>query len=637
MSKKQFLFCVIMVVIGFPFYSYHYKPIDFLKELENISDFQKLKGKPLTNKYGRVDALKVVYDLRTEKLFYVNSTVYKYHYEFCKAHLDYNTDLFYFNLYSYSDNHEKKRFLLGNINYYSTTNLYTLELSSIDKMLPNHIEKLYTAIQKTSYFENFKFFLNTVKAKNNRLSIPTITSNEIYKNQTYQALSLQKKYGKLRYVNIDSFAYQNVSKNDIIIVNKPVLDLPIVNGVITTKLQTPLSHISILGKNRKIPIAAYKNAYTSEFIRKLNNQYVSLEVRMDTFYIKKISKEKFLRKNKPKLKKKKVLPKNLLKTTLFEMEDVNHKSVDFVGGKAANFAELSKLSKKNDFKVPESAFAIPFYFYDQHIKKANVKNDIEQLISDFENDEIFDLKNRLKTIKKKIKNTKLNATLINSVTQKIKALGSFTRMRFRSSTNAEDIKGFSGAGLYTSKTGIIGDSIKTIEKAIVKVWASLWNERAFLERTYFNIDQRSVAMGVLVHRSFPNEKANGVIITKNLYRQNYFGNVINVQVGEHSVVEPKENVVCDQILCYSGAASLLHDLSDPIEIISYSSLNNGKLVLSEKEIIHVSRQAEKIKQYFHRNVYRRSKTYLDFALDIEFKIEGENRSLYIKQARYFND
>lgn len=210
-------------------------------------------------------------------------------------------------------------------------------------------------------------------------------------------------------------------------------------------------------------------------------------------------------------------------------------------------------------------------------------------------------------------------------------------MRFRSSTNAEDILGFSGAGLYDSKTGIIGDSIKTIEKAIKKVWGSLWLERAFLEREYFNIDQNSVAMGILVHRSFPNEKANGVAITKNLYRKKYFGTIINVQLEEVPVVNPDESITCDQIICYAGANSKLYD-KDIIEVISYSSINNNKLVLSEPEIIKLTKQLEIIKKHYYFNkLYKSKKTYLNYALDIEFKIDGASRDLYIKQARYFND
>jgi phosphoenolpyruvate synthase/pyruvate phosphate dikinase len=321
-----------------------------------------------------------------------------------------------------------------------------------------------------------------------------------------------------------------------------------------------------------------------------------------------------------------------------DMTYLNIKSVNLVGGKAANFSVLKKLSKKYNFKVPESSFAIPFYYYETHIKKSGADTLIKSLIDKYStNSEPVDLSKELKNIQKKIKNTALNTPLIIDVENKIKSLADYRRMRFRSSTNAEDILGFSGAGLNDSKTGIVGDSIKTIEKAIKKVWASLWLERAFLERNYFNIDQNSVAMGILVHRSFPNEKANGVAITKNLYRESYFGTVINAQLGEEPVVHPNENITCDQLICYSGSNSKLYD-RNIVEVISYSSLNNRKLVLYESEIINLTKKLEQIKRYYYYNkIYRSRKSYLDFALDVEFKIDGHSRDLYIKQARYFND
>src|SRR6185295_8619755 len=80
-------------------------------------------------------------------------------------------------------------------------------------------------------------------------------------------------------------------------------------------------------------------------------------------------------------------------------------------------------------------------------------------------------------------------------------------MRFRSSTNSEDLNGFTGAGLYTSKTGDPQNPSKPVAKAIRNVWASLWNFRAFEERTYRGIPHTDVAMALLVHPSFPDEEA----------------------------------------------------------------------------------------------------------------------------------
>jgi phosphoenolpyruvate synthase/pyruvate phosphate dikinase len=83
-----------------------------------------------------------------------------------------------------------------------------------------------------------------------------------------------------------------------------------------------------------------------------------------------------------------------------------------------------------------------------------------------------------------------------------------TAVRVRSSTNNEDLPGFSGAGLYTSKTQYPDEG--HISKSIKQVYASMWNFRAYEERDFYRVDHFMAAMGVLCHPSFQNEQSNGV-------------------------------------------------------------------------------------------------------------------------------
>ena len=84
------------------------------------------------------------------------------------------------------------------------------------------------------------------------------------------------------------------------------------------------------------------------------------------------------------------------------------------------------------------------------------------------------------------------------------------RMRFRSSTNAEDLGNFTGAGLYTSKSGDWDPTGEDIEEAIQKVWASVWYARAWEEREYWGIQHELVGMAMLVNPTYQDEQANGV-------------------------------------------------------------------------------------------------------------------------------
>jgi phosphoenolpyruvate synthase/pyruvate phosphate dikinase len=198
------------------------------------------------------------------------------------------------------------------------------------------------------------------------------------------------------------------------------------------------------------------------------------------------------------------------------------------------------------------------------------------------------------------------------------------------------MEGFSGAGIYTSKTGEIGNPKKPIDKAIRKVWSSLWSYNAFMEREAFNIDHSSVAMGILVHRSFPDEAVNGVAITSNLYRNEYMGFVVNAQLGDESVVQPNGDIQCDQFICYPDETAAAYGKSEGgIDIINYSSLNNGKLVMTNDEIQELANTLENIKRRYLRNHYIKT-SYFHFALDLEFKLDKDTRKLYIKQMRIYN-
>ena len=79
-------------------------------------------------------------------------------------------------------------------------------------------------------------------------------------------------------------------------------------------------------------------------------------------------------------------------------------------------------------------------------------------------------------------------------------------IRCRSSTNNEDLPGFSGAGLYDSKT-------QPLDKCLKQVFASVWNLRAYLEREYYRIDHLATAMGVLLIPNTENEQVNGVAVS----------------------------------------------------------------------------------------------------------------------------
>jgi len=174
-----------------------------------------------------------------------------------------------------------------------------------------------------------------------------------------------------------------------------------------------------------------------------------------------------------------------------------------------------------------------------------------------------------------------------------------------------------------------GDQEKTIESAVRRVWSSLWNLKAFEEREYFKIDQLNVGMAVLVHRSFPSEAANGVVITENLFNIYNPGITINVQVGEMSIVIPENNYLPDQIIYYSFEA----EFPDSYNYIGHSTVPGmeGQTVLTPQELKILNNYCMAIHSHYCK-LNGECKT-----LDIEFKVDilNNQRKIYIKQARLY--
>jgi hypothetical protein len=120
-----------------------------------------------------------------------------------------------------------------------------------------------------------------------------------------------------------------------------------------------------------------------------------------------------------------------------------------------------------------------------------------------------------------------------------------------------------------------------------------------------------------------------------LYRDSYFGYVVNAQKGNESVVKPSKGVISDQFICYPTTLNNMYDENETIEIITTSNLSDGTLLMTEAEIRNLANQLEKIKKYFYNQTLK-TEAVPQFAMDIEFKIDGDQRDLYIKQVRRFN-
>ena len=198
-----------------------------------------------------------------------------------------------------------------------------------------------------------------------------------------------------------------------------------------------------------------------------------------------------------------------------------------------------------------------------------------------------------------------------------------TSIRCRSSTNNEDLPGFSGAGLYDSYTHHPREG--HLSKSIKQVFASLWNLRAFEERDFHRIDHKAAAMGVLLHPNYSDELANGVAVSDDPFYGTTDHFYVNAQVGEELVTNPSACGI-------AGGVAARHRRGVHHEALVQRSnlVADDVRVLSEAHIATLQAALRTIHARFH-TLYNIAED-AEFAMEIEFKVTAAD-AFAVKQAR----
>lgn len=245
------------------------------------------------------------------------------------------------------------------------------------------------------------------------------------------------------------------------------------------------------------------------------------------------------------------------------------------------------------------------------------------------------------------------------------------KWRARSSTNAEDLPFFTGAGLYSSKALCVYDTLNSysgpskcrtkkektkiftklafyklrkktkevkkeiaylkkkyrkrysIPESLKKVIASVYNDEAVLFRDHYGIPQEKVYMGILTHPSVDDERANGVAIVK----------VDNNQI-EYSISSQRDDILVTNP-SISGATAeevvFMKDLTNKKITHKYKSysniLNKGrKEVLSRDQLKRLMKEIDVIIQAMEGYYFKGyGKKY-----DIEFILSDANEIIILQ-------
>lgn len=524
----------------------------------------------------------------------------------------------------------ERRLFLGALTHYVDSNIFAVEIAPIDKASPELIEEMFDVIdERLSWPADLRYHpTSNALDMDNRLpaNVPVVETDALYDGATFQGLQLGRTIGQVHRVLVSDLDDTPVSRMDILVLDSVPNDLPPVAGLVTGEFQTPLGHVNLLSQNRGTPNMALIGAFDHPDFVSRDSQWVELTVSMDGYALSPSTADEaeafFEAARPPDIQ----VPKlDVSVTGVVDIEEVDIDWTPIVGGKAAHFGEMTDIVPA----VPlPRAFAIPVAHYVAFMDSTGLGEHAAWMLADdaFREDATA-RREALAQLRGLITAAEPDGDFIASIEAKIEADFGATRMRFRSSSNVEDIEGFNGAGLYDSISAELGSSTDTVARAVTGVWASLWNDAAFEEREWARIDHGSAAMAILVHPSFPdeNEMANGVAVTANPFdpkgQPAYY---INVQHGSVSVANPEPGVIPDAFLYYKPPAG-----QGERTYLSTSNLGTGDPVLAFSEIVALTGYLDDIHRHFESLYADQS----PFGMDVEFKLMNDAREIVFKQAR----
>ena len=448
--------------------------------------------------------------------------------------------------------------------------------------------------------------------------VNVLFEEDIMPDVDFIPLNLEEGYGFLRVMSQE----ERPNPRDIVIYETLPNELPRVAGIITTVPQTPLSHVNLRAVQDGVPNAFIRDALEDADIDDLIGSYVHYTVAKDGWTLRAATPEEVdahyaaSRPSEPHTPE-----RDLTVTQITPLSDIEFDDWNAFGVKAANVAVLRTLGFP-DGTVPDG-FAVSFYFYDEFMKHNGFYDDVEEMLDDPEFQSDFDTQeDELKKLRKKIKKGETPQWMTAALEEMHAAFPEGTSLRYRSSTNNEDLPGFSGAGLYDSKTQHPEETEEDgIAKSLKQVYASLWNFRAFAEREFHRIDHLAAAMGVLVHPNYSDELANGVAVSFDPF-YGTGGYYVNTQLGEDLVTNPEAHSVPEEILLVPSGTYRVLTTSNEVP--------DGRLLLSDDQMHQLRGHLEVIHDRF-AELYG-VEAGEPFAMEIEFKITSDN-VLAIKQAR----
>ena len=454
-------------------------------------------------------------DLRTGAATFFDANVYPLHSDFVFAEV-YHQEITPERLARFMENYEpvKPEFVFSNLVHHVAQDLWTFSFWEGDEMTADHVRQVYRVLRETFYAGDHVRFRpdseHHADVARQATDVPVMTNDEIYDKVTYQLFNPGERLGVLRVVRSVGEA-MDAGPDGILVLTLPVPDLSVCAGIVSEEFSTPLSHVAIRARAWGIPHIGQKNA--AELYGYMEGQLVYFsageyghEIRLPT------EADKARLSLAADEARQIVIPAaDLDQHELRPLTALRAADARAYGAKSANLGEVAR-AHLDGFLVPPGV-GVPIAYYAEHMRRHGLGERVDALLAD----ERFrtDAQVRgaeLEALQAAIVAGELDPELLDALTHALAdaGVGGDRGLAVRSSTNAEDLPGFSGAGIYDSFLNVRGR--EAIADKVKRVWASVWNRRAYDEREFYGIDHHGVYGAVLVQEAV-NATAAGVLVT----------------------------------------------------------------------------------------------------------------------------
>ena len=335
----------------------------------------------------------------------------------------------------------------------------------------------------------------------------------------FNIINMGKVEGEFYYYeNIDSFNKANLDESNekiLFIENSDgTEEIPKnVVGILLNQDLSQLSHISIRVRQSGAAFCCvlepkiFKN-YVNSF---KNKDFVAFECLNESkINVKKTEKKEKKEKNEKNEEKNEEIKLNVEESNeidenvlIYSMKDENIKNT---GSKFEKIKKLYEISEKSKLFQTPFSMCIPNdiykYYFNLFIEKNSDKlNKLEQ--TDLKNLELEsenfknDFINFIVSLHKE-NDSKLNS-ILTSISNNFSSIKTNNNLlAIRSSSNLEDNSNQAGAGLFDSYLNIDLKNNEEIIEKIAKVWASVFNSRAIINRRKLNIETKLAKMAVII-------------------------------------------------------------------------------------------------------------------------------------------